>query len=112
MRGPISRPASISLRHPCTMSSSLPMSRTPVTPFATNSGSEMSCAPENQMHVHIPEPGNQEKAAAVHARSVPRVLRRFAGPHQSNVIALENYGLLGLQCARSNIDDRHIVEHE
>ena len=48
MRGPTRRPAAISLRHACTMSSSLPMSRTPVTPLAMKSGSEISRASGNQ----------------------------------------------------------------
>ena len=40
MRGPINSPAAIRLRQPSTSAKSLPMSRTPVIPLATNSGSE------------------------------------------------------------------------
>ena len=67
---------------------------------------------ENQMHVHIPETGNQEKAAAIHARCVPRIPRRLAAPHRSDVVTLEDDGLLGLQSPRSNVNDRHMVQHQ
>ena len=67
---------------------------------------------ENQMHVHVPQPGNQEQAAAVHARRISRILRRLACPHQKNVLAFEDYGLLGLQSAGSNVNNGHIVEHQ
>src|SRR5437016_1890468 len=63
------------------------------------------------MYVHVPEPGNQEEAAAIHAGRVPRILRRLAGPYRSNVLVLEHHGLLGLERPRSNVHDRHIVKH-
>lgn len=44
MRGPTRRPASIALRHRLISSKSLPISRTPVTPFAINKGSDASVA--------------------------------------------------------------------
>ena len=64
------------------------------------------------MHVHIPQPGNQEEPAAVHACCVPRIFRRLARSHRSNVIALEDDGLLGLQSPGSNVNDRHIGKHQ
>src|SRR6266513_2407498 len=64
------------------------------------------------MHMHIPETGIQEKAAAIHAWCVPRNPRRLAGAHRSDAVALEDYGLFGLQSSRSNVNDRHMVQHQ
>ena len=71
MRGPISVPAAISLRHCCSTSNSPPMSRTPVTPLAMNSGSVTSLprgnqSPKTMWTCMSHKPGDQELAGAVH----------------------------------------------
>src|SRR5437870_6772049 len=64
------------------------------------------------MYVHIPGPGNQEEAAAIPERRVPRIFRRLAGFQRSNVMVLEHHGLLGLQHPRSIVNDRYIVKRQ
>jgi len=64
------------------------------------------------MRVHIPEPGIRKRPRQFTLGAVRGYFVDLLGPHGSNVIALEDYGLLGFQCARLNINDRHIVEHQ
>ncbi len=117
MRGPVKRPAAISLRqalHDVQFAAHVPHAGDAVGNEERQRNVPRIGKPvaKNQMHVHVPQPGNQEKAAAVYDRRVSRILCGLPWAGIGNAIALKDYGLIRLQSARANVNDRHILEHQ
>ncbi len=84
------------------------ISRTPVMPFASSSGKKISGAVE--VHVHIPQTGDQKFAGAVDDVGALRSLDRFL--NRSDLPVLDPTDIAGRAVGSGGVDDGDVLNDQ